>query len=232
MEIPRDNVSLFLTLWMALDDVFPDGMLLSSLLESSGQSSFASPNLPPSPHSSSSSSGSSNNKNNKNASKGAERPPALASESQQVHLALCSVLDRGVKEAERRLDVLPFLHRYSPRSGEEENGNNSNRRIGDILRQFTAVKNCIIATSNRRMHSIPALHQSGWVVIGILLVDTAVRHSLHLEGGDGSMEERQSVAVLKDLWDQKVDSSILRALGNASQMLRAGDLNSLRTYFR
>ena len=40
----------------------------------------------------------------------ATRPP-LATEAQQVHLTLTAVLDRGVREAEKRLDVISFLHR-------------------------------------------------------------------------------------------------------------------------
>ena len=106
--------SLFLGLWTALDDVFPDGMLLSSMLEAyvttcSSTSTTLPPQLQPQPQLlATSSSKGSTSKGVKMES--ATRPP-LATEAQQVHLTLTAVLDRGVREAEKRLDVISFLHR-------------------------------------------------------------------------------------------------------------------------
>ena len=147
--------------------------------------------------------------------------------------------------------------------------------VDSFLRQYHLVKNCILSSTNRRMHSCPGLHQSGWATIGVLIVDAAVRHSLwgenHFDdathtqaftssGGGGSsssasddgnshfrktseppplqkaIEDRSvaatTAAAAKELWDQKVDSTIQQALGNAAHMLRAGDIVSLKTFFR
>ena len=146
------------------------------------------------------------------------------------------------------------LLRFSSRSGSDT-----------LMRQFHLVKNCILSSTNRRMHSCPGLHQSGWTTIGILIVDAAVRQSIWREhpnaaqhnhafstssssssGGkksepsqevagidSGSVDNRDvEVAAVKDLWDQKVDITIQQALGNAAHMLRAGDIVSLKTFFR
>ena len=155
--------------------------------------------------------------------------------------------------------------------------------VDSFLRLYHLVKNCILSSTNRRMHSCPGLHQSGWATIGVLIVDAAVRHSLWREshfddathtqaftssGGSSSsssssssasddgnshfrktseppplqkaIEDRSvaataaavAAAAAKELWDQKVDSSIQQALGNAAHMLRAGDIVSLKTFFR
>ena len=150
--------------------------------------------------------------------------------------------------------------------------------VDSFLRQYHLVKNCILSSTNRRMHSCPGLHQSGWATIGVLIVDAAVRHSLwgesHFDdathtlaftssGGSSSsgasddgnshfrktseppplqkaIEDRSvaataaavAAAAAKELWDQKVDSTIQQALGNAAHMLRAGDIVSLKTFFR
>jgi hypothetical protein len=105
-------LSLFLGLWTALDDVFPDGMLLSSMLEAyvttCSPTSTTSPLQLQPPLLATSSSKGSTSKGVKMES--ATRPP-LATEAQQVHLTLTAVLDRGVREAEKRLDVISFLHR-------------------------------------------------------------------------------------------------------------------------
>ena len=145
--------------------------------------------------------------------------------------------------------------------------------VDSFLRQYHLVKNCILSSTNRRMHSCPGLHQSGWATIGVLIVDAAVRHSLwgesHFDdathtqaftssGGGGSSSSASddgnshfrktseppplqkaiadrsvtATAAAKELWDQKVDSTIQQALGNAAHMLRAGDIVSLKTFFR
>ena len=110
--------SLFLGLWTALDDVFPDGMLLSSMLDTyTSQCSTANTSSPPQSQPQVVAATGSSKGNSKGVKmEGSSTRPPLATETQQVYLTLSALLDRGVREAEKRLDVLPFLHRYRRRT--------------------------------------------------------------------------------------------------------------------
>lgn len=232
-QTDQDGVSLFLLLWTALDDIFPDAMLLSAILE---DPTFSSPPAPIHTHTRMAPTTS---------PAGAVRQP-LASEGEQVYAALLALLDRGLREAERTLDALSFLARHDPSRGslESKGEGRAEREVGAALRQYQTVKNRLLASSNRRIGACPSLNHAGWLVVGLLVVDAAVKFSLFssetrppllLPEKEEEEEEKEGHGAsqrVSDLWERKVEAAIPLSLRGDVHRLRPGDVRSLRTFFR
>lgn len=179
---------------------------------------------------------------------------------QQTHMALTSLLDRAMKEAERRLEPASFLHSVahsvysvettstssgitSAAAAAVEKGNHKDRN--EVVRGYHTVKNRLLALSRVMPATCCGLRPSWWVMLALLVVDASVRHTLlHMNPtkefdtknndhqiitttplGDQSIMDSSS-----SVWEQKLVFVVSECLGG-NDLLRPGDLNSLRTFF-
>ncbi len=189
------GTSLFLSIWSTLDDLFS---YAASLLREDGGDST----LPPAVVT-----------NAASVDAGPAQPFVqenrlpVASDNQQVQQAMLTQLERGIKAAERVLDVLRLLQSRSQ------------------LTVYHGVKNRMLSAVNRRLDRCPSLKSSGWTLIGILLIDAIVTRKCLLSGS--------SPALLQE-WGNKVETMAAGVLGGghiAGSQLRMGDMKILRSFF-
>ena len=118
--------------------------------------------------------------------------------------AMQTFLDRGIKTAESLFSI----HRVLTTKHENE--------------LYQSEKKHIFSRLSTRIRRCPALQNSGWVLIGILIVDACVKRS-------GLRDEDRL-----EEWSVKVDTLAAAALGGgtvAASLLRAGDMKILRSFF-
>jgi hypothetical protein len=129
----------------------------------------------------------------------------IAAESQQVQHAIVTLLDRGIKNAEKALGVMRLLQTHTTQS------------------VYSATKNRILSGVSGRLNKCPPLRSSGWTLIGLLLVDAVLlRKGLLLE------------SVSNEVWTARVESAAAGLLGGghiAGSMLRMDDMKILRSFF-
>lgn len=182
--------SLFLSVWTALDDLFSN-VAMDEV--GNGGGVYGLPAVPPSAGSS-------------NAGDGVmpARAP-VAAEFLQVQSAILSLLERGIKAAERLLDVSKYVITKAD------------------VNIYHITKARFLNSVNCRLIKCPSLKSSGWTLIGVLLIDGILtRKSLLSEAYRGAV------------WASIVDSMAAAALGGghiAGSQLRMDDLKILRSFF-
>mmetsp|Transcript_13861 Transcript_13861/g.18954 ORF Transcript_13861/g.18954 Transcript_13861/m.18954 type:complete len:269 (-) Transcript_13861:50-856(-) len=218
-------MSLFLSLYTALDDIFPDAGLVFSTLQTIPNDSNPSPNTLNPSHKKNNFNNQTNHKELSN-----KRLPLVHDSHQQAQMALMSLFDRGMREAEKRLEVISFLHSVAhsvDHSVADSVGNpslmnpNDKNRV-EIIRAYHTVKNRLQALSRVSSSTCKGLRPNWWIVLSMFVIDAAVRHTLQLRNlQESSVTSSSSTSSSKsssfnDIHTHSVSSSSM----NQSEMDR------------